>query len=259
MRKIENFAQISDLLNAQLKRGVITNHFLRGDDYAREIANGLYLHEADGALLLFRERGDHLVMTFYLHPNAVLSLPETDKPVVTELSCRAKDADAMADAAAQFARLGFCEVLRRTRRTRSAALVSTETTAFPAQESDFFAVSRFLRAQFSPLTGCLPTEDDLRENLRRGETVITRDENGISGVLHFAVSRAASEIRHLAVREDCRGRGLADALLTAYLTATNGVRSQVWARTGNLPAEHFYEKHDYRPDGWTSVVLQYHH
>ena len=58
MRKIENFAQISDLLNAQLKRGVITNNFLRGDDYTREIANGLYIHEADGALLLFRERGD---------------------------------------------------------------------------------------------------------------------------------------------------------------------------------------------------------
>ena len=53
MRKIENFAQISDLLNAQLKKGVITNNFLRGDDYTREIANGLYIHEADGALLLF--------------------------------------------------------------------------------------------------------------------------------------------------------------------------------------------------------------
>ena len=86
MRKIENFAQISDLLNAQLKKGVITNNFLRGDDYTREIANGLYIHEADGALLLFRERGTHLVMTFYLHPNAVLSLPETDRPIVTELS-----------------------------------------------------------------------------------------------------------------------------------------------------------------------------
>ena len=102
MRKIENFAQISDLLNAQLKRGVLTNNFLRGEDYTREIANGLYIHEADGALLLFRERGDHLVMTFYLHPGAVLSLPKTDRPVVTELSCRAKDADAMANAAEQF-------------------------------------------------------------------------------------------------------------------------------------------------------------
>ena len=118
MRKIENFAQISDLLNAQLKRGVITNNFLRGDDYTREIANGLYIHETGGALMLFRERGDHLVMTFYLHPNAVLSLPETDRPVVTELSCRAKDADAMANAAEQFCALGFREVLRRTRRTR---------------------------------------------------------------------------------------------------------------------------------------------
>ena len=129
MRKIENFAQISDLLNAQLKRGVLTNNFLRGDDYTREIANGLYIHEADGALLLFRERGDHLVMTFYLHPNAVLSLPETDRPVMTELSCRAKDADAMANAAEQFCALGFREVLRRTRRTRKPEAFPVETTA----------------------------------------------------------------------------------------------------------------------------------
>ena len=90
MRKIENFAQISDLLNAQLKKGVITNNFLRGDDYTREIENGLYLHEADGALLLFRERGDHLVMTFYLHPNAVLSLPETDRPRGAGISVRVR-------------------------------------------------------------------------------------------------------------------------------------------------------------------------
>ena len=77
MRKIENFAQISDLLNAQLKKGVITNNFLRGDDYTREIANGLYIHETGGALLLFRERGDHLVMTFYLHPNAPPAISAT--------------------------------------------------------------------------------------------------------------------------------------------------------------------------------------
>ena len=167
MRKIENFAQISDLLNAQLKRGVITNNFLRGDDYTREIANGLYIHEAGGALLLFRERGDHLVMTFYLHPNAVLSLPETDRPVVTELSCRAKDAEAMANAAAQFCALGFREALRRTRRTRKPEAFPVETTAVPAKPEDFEDISRFLSEHFSALTGCLPTADDLRENLAR--------------------------------------------------------------------------------------------
>ena len=144
MRKIENFAQISDLLSTQLKRGVVTNNFLRGDDYTREIANGLYIHEADGALLLFRERGDHLVMTFYLHPNAVLSLPETDRPIVTELSCRVKDAEAMANAAEQFCALGFREVLRRTRRTRKPEPFPAQTIAFPAQSEDFEDVSRFL-------------------------------------------------------------------------------------------------------------------
>lgn len=257
MQKIENFAQISNLLNAQLKRGVLTNNFLRGDDYTREIANGLYIHEADGALLLFRERGDHLVMTFYLHPNAVLSLPETDRPVMTELSCRAKDADAMANAAEQFCALGFREVLRRTRRTRKPEAFPVETTAVPAKPEDFEDISRFLSEHFSALTGCLPTADDLRKNLEDGHTVITRDEKGVSGVLHFAVSRASTEIRHLAVRADCRGKGLAGELLTAYLAATDGAKSQVWARTGNLPAEHFYEKHGYRPDGWTSAVLQY--
>ena len=25
---------------------------------------------------------------------------------------------------------------------------------------------------------------------------------------------------------------------------------------GNTPAERFYEKNDFRPDGWTSVVLR---
>ena len=132
-----------------------------------------------------------------------------------------------------------------------------ETTAVPAKPEDFEDISRFLSEHFSALTGCLPTADDLRENLANGQTVITRDEKGVSGVLHFAVSRASTEIRHLAVRADCRGKGLAGELLTAYLAATDGAKSQVWARTGNAPAEHFYEQHGYRPDGWTSAVLQY--
>lgn len=166
---------------------------------------------------------------------------------MTELSCRAKDAEAMANAAEQFCALGFREVLRRTRRTRKPEAFSVETTAVPAKPEDFENISRFLSDHFSALTGCLPTADDLRENLEDGHTVITRDEKGVSGVLHFAVSRASTEIRHLAVRADCRGKGLAGELLTAYLAATDGAKSQVWARTGNAPAEHFYEQHGYRP------------
>lgn len=120
-------------------------------------------------------------------------------------------------AAEQFCALGFREVLRRTRRTRKPEAFPVETTAVPAKPEDFEDISRFLSEHFSALTGCLPTADDLRENLANGHTVITRDEKGVSGVLHFAVSRASTEIRHLAVRADCRGKGLAGELLAAYL------------------------------------------
>ena len=83
------------------------------------------------------------------------------------------------------------------------------------------------------------------------------DEAGITGLLHYAPGRAACEIRHLAVRADCRGQGLAQRLLGMLRARTGGQKSLVWATTGNIAAEHFYETHDYRPDGWNSVVLQY--
>ena len=64
------------------------------------------------------------------------------------------------------------------------------------------------------------------------------------------------EIRHLAVRADCRGQGLAQRLLGMLRARTGGQKCTVWARQGNTPAERFYEKNDFRPDGWTSVVLR---
>ena len=115
----------------------------------------------------------------------------------------------------------------------------------------------FLKQEFSTFTGCLPTEDTLREALAAGQILCAQDERGICGLLHFTPGRAASELRHLAVRADCRRQGIANALFDAYMSVTGGQKSLVWARIGNEAAERFYETHDYRPDGWNSVVLQY--
>ena len=114
----------------------------------------------------------------------------------------------------------------------------------------------FLLAQFDPLTGCIPPDDALRAAVETGEMLCLTDEAGITGLLHYAPGRAACEIRHLAVRADCRGQGLAQRLLGMLRARTGGQKCTVWARQGNTPAERFYEKNDFRPDGWTSVVLQ---
>ena len=249
MQKIEAFSQAAGLLGAQLRRGVVTNSFLTAADCDREAKTGLYVYEADGELLVFRDRGTHYILNFFLQQGARPTLPDVSKPVVTELAYRPKDADAMLTAAAYFRAIGFEEVLRRTRRTRSGA-----SAGVAAGEA---AVMDFLKQEFSTFTGCLPTEDALREALAAGQILCAQDERGICGLLHFAPGRAASELRHLAVRADCRRQGIANALFDAYMSVTGGQKSLVWARIGNEAAERFYETHDYRPDGWNSVVLQY--
>ena len=95
MQRAESYAALAPLLSAQLRRGVVTNCFLSAEDYQRELPRGLYYEEREGCLLLLRQRPGHLILNFYLQPGGTFFLPDVKKPVVTELSCRAKDADAM--------------------------------------------------------------------------------------------------------------------------------------------------------------------
>lgn len=268
MQKIEAFAQAAGLLGAQLRRGVVTNSFLTAADCDREAKTGLYVYEADGELLVFRRPGDAL------YPELFLAAGRTSYASGCFQTCRhgaglpAKDADAMLSAAAYFREIGFEEVLRRTRRTRSGASAGVQRASQQAVSASRSGVSAgaaageaavmdFLKQEFSTFTGCLPMEDTLREALAAGQILCAQDERGICGLLHFAPGRAASELRHLAVRADCRRQGIANALFDAYMSVTGGQKSLVWARTGNEAAERFYETHDYQPDGWNSVVLQY--
>ena len=114
----------------------------------------------------------------------------------------------------------------------------------------------FLLEQFDPLTGCIPPDEELRQAVGAGQVLCLTDANGISGLLHYAPGRAQCEIRHLAVRADCRGLGCAGRLLRLLEAKTGGQKCAVWARVGNAPAEHFYEKNQFQPDGWQSVVLR---
>ena len=254
MHRAERYAALAPLLSAQLRRGVVTNSFLSAEDYQRELANGLFYEQGDGFLLLFRQRPGHLLLNFYLHPDAELRLPALQTPVVTELACREKDREAMLRAQEALCALGFAEVFRRLRRTRAAVPVQAADES-PASAS-FEAVRAFLSAQFDPLTGCIPPDEVLRQAVSAGQVLCLADADGMAGLLHYAPGRAQCEIRHLAVRADCRGRGYAGRLLRMLVAETSGQKCAVWARVGNAPAEHLYEKNQFQPDGWSSVVLR---
>ena len=233
MRRVESYAALTPLLSAQLRRGVVTNCFLSPADYQREIDAGLFYEEGDGFLLLLRQRAGYRLLNFYLHPGAKLCLPEQPSPLIAELACREKDQDAMRRAQDALCALGFTEAFCRLRRTRA-----------------------FLLEQFDPLTGCIPPDEELRQAVGAGQVLCLTDANGISGLLHYTPGRAQCEIRHLAVRADCRGLGCAGRLLRLLEMKTGGQKCIVWARVGNTPAEHVYEKNQFQPDGWRSVVLR---
>ena len=254
MRRVESYAALAPLLSAQLRRGVVTNCFLSPADYQREIDAGLFYEEGDGFLLLLRQRAGYRLLNFYLHPGAKLCLPEQPSPLITELACREKDQDAMRRAQDALCALGFTEAFCRLRRTRAA--IPVQNTAETPAEASFEAVRAFLLEQFDPLTGCIPPEEELRQAVSAGQVLCLMDADGISGLLHYAPGRAQCEIRHLAVRADCRGHGYAGRLLAMLEAKTGGQKCAVWARVGNAPAEHFYEKNQFQPDGWQSVVLR---
>ena len=83
LKKIDDYAGLSRLIAARMKRGVCTNAFLRPEDYARAISRGaLYEAHWDGGLALFLERTDHDRLYFWLtDPDApICAAPFRDLP-----------------------------------------------------------------------------------------------------------------------------------------------------------------------------------
>lgn len=259
MTRVERYETLAPRLSAQLRPGVRTNAFASEEEYRREIAAGtLWMEETADSLLLLRDRGDFQRLNFYLHGDA--SLPAFEKTTVTEIACRPRDTGLIELAASLEAR-GWQAAFRRSRLSRPKD-TEAEQGRVPvrvAGERDFDEALALFRSAFDPLTGCLPTEAELLEILRRGELLVADAPEGIAALLHFGAVKTGSELRHLATRADCRRRGAAQALVPLYMERTGGARSVVWVRQGNAAAEAFYRKNQYAPDGWTSTVLVWAH
>lgn len=251
MKQLKTFEEYNALYRDFLRRGVCTNEFPDITACRQEIAEGvLFSEETDGAVLLFRDRGSHLRMNFFLQTMQMPPLP-AGKPIVTELAFRERDTK-LAETVDFLRERGFTLLAKRGRLTRLRGIVPPETSPAvrPAELSELERADARLRACFDPLTGCLPPRWELEQSIRSGEVLLSEH-----GILHFSKGRTAAELRHLAVEAPFRGRGEAQALLSAFLRETAEQRTYVWVRQGNRPAEALYRKNFFVPDGWTSAVL----
>lgn len=260
MRQITRYEELAPLLSAQLGRGVVTNAALTAEDWRREIAAGtLRCQSWAGGLVLLRRREGRSLMNFYLRE---LSLPDDlawDSPVVLEIAARPRD-EGLLRVADFWRGQGFEELYRRERlvlpKDTKVPAGDGPLTARVAEMADAEAVRTLLQDNFDPLTGCLPTAEELERDLASGNVVCVDGPDGrTAGLLHITPGRGSTQLRHLAVGKPFRRQGGAQALLARYLERTGFVRSLVWVRTDNEPGRRFYVKNGYAPDGWSSTVL----
>lgn len=251
--RIEDYAQLSPLLAGELKPGVLTNTLLKKEDYLREIAAGsLFAEKFPGGLLLLRRREGYQRLNFYLQRGASLPPLSFSLPTVLEIASRPRD-QALRDSEVLWEQAGFRPLFSRQRMARPEGLSPLPgpegLSAHVAAEEELSTLERLLQECFDPLAGCLPTREELREDLQNGNVISLP-----GGILHMGKAPGGTELRHLAVTPSLRRQGAAQALFAAYLLHTENRASRVWVRTDNPPALGFYEKNGYTCDGWTSRV-----
>lgn len=260
IRKAENYEEAMELLKGWFRPGVFTNNFLTAEDYRREIQKGtLYYGLWPEGLLFLRKREGFFRAAYHFFPGELCPQLPRGMRVIMEIPARPQDVKAPV-AEAFWEAEGFVPVLERLRYRQKAGGENSQKdflergTIVLAGNSQVSEVLSFLNRQFDPLTGCLPT----LEELSRDTVFCLLDEkNTLAGVLHGFFGRAFSEIRHLALREDFRGKGYGKALVYAYEKRADSPKRLVWTGAENLAARRLYEKCGYSPDGWTARVLEY--
>lgn len=234
---------------------MVTNAFLAGAEWKAEIACGTLTYDTShNYLLAYRIRETHNILNFWLNDGFFDAVPEIPGNTVLEIARRERDT-ALADVTQSWINTGFGPLFTRQR------MVCTEENSFtdecirPAKPGESEAVQTLLHDHFSPLTGCLPTEETLRDDIASGGVLVYVTDSTILGLLHFTADKKRTELRHLCVSVHARGLGIGDKLVKAYHNRTPGMTRHVWVRADYTPAIRIYENNGYVPDGMTSAVL----
>ena len=255
MRRIRSCEELVRAADGYLRPGVMANVMLTGEKFGPDIQAGrLFVEAGEHNLWIVVRREDHVRLYFYLNDPALPLGELFDLPVSAEMAFRG-DGERLAPLEACLALCGLRPVFRRVRLTRPPEPRTAEGGAPVGRPSGAQAVFDFLRSNFSPVTGCLPAMDEVLSGMADQRFLSIEDETGIAGLIHMTREKNNVEIRHLAVREDRRGQGLAVRLAAACIGENPGKPCRVWVREDYDSARRVYAKAGFRPDGLRSLVF----
>ncbi len=253
-----SYEEAAALIPKYLRPGLMTNLA----DPAGLRRDELRILKLENGLFILRRRESWEALSFLMTSGPV---PELPGMVVTEIP----NSQRVTGAAEIFKDAGYRVILERVRLARRArgaeesgspdaagsagGFAGTEIS--PALPGEAEAVAELLRGSFDALTGCLPGEAQLREDIDRGLVLAARSGSVIAGVLRFSLAGRRGEIRQLAVERSFRGEGIGGELVDALIGKYPGAGLTVWTGRENAAALAVYEKRGFCRDGYTSQVL----
>lgn len=265
MKLIRDYAEISPLVREYFKVGMLTNNFLKEDEYKLLInEKALFYYKWSGGLLFFKKRKDDF-LCFYqiINIDSKVNLEEFENlvlPVVVEIVLRPNDKDTTR-VEKFFEKLNFNICLKRLRMKKILEQSLEEHTLrnnkiMYSDDSKIKEVRELLNECFNKHTGCIPSDKELELDIEKGRVLIALDNsNHVIGVLHFFCNKSKIEIKHLAVKEKYRNKGIASELIRVYHEENNCSNAFLWVSEDNYVAINFYRKKGYDFDGYRSVVF----
>ena len=259
---------LSDLIFKHLGRDLLTNCYLSIKEFLDELEqNTLVYKEFKKNLYILKEREDFAILYYYICDveSAKNELEELKsmlhyKIIVTEFAY--KDDPTLEEKTLKlFESSKYYISLRRTNLENKNETYLDTTCSFDNIEwkydfdkkEDAIRIRDFLVENFNKITGCIPTIATIENKIEANLFYVLEDIslNKIVGVLEFDLDRV-STIKHLAIAQEYRGKGLGKLLVNKMINNGKGVN--VWT-TSNSEAEQFYKNNGFIETGYKSIVL----
>ncbi|MBR0129701.1 MAG: GNAT family N-acetyltransferase [Firmicutes bacterium] len=227
----------------------------------------LLYEEIPGGLALFERRSNVIVLRFALGKELITYIltDGLELPVVCETAYRSGDRQ-LRSTTAFLKHQGFELGARRMRLSirpeqlkagsaSSAAGAEDSTVISKAVPEDLTDLMDLIKLSFDPLTGCIPEEKELLEDIENGLVITAKEGGRLVGLHQLRIGGSVSETRHIAVAPDVQRHGTGEAMMLVAFEREGIKTHRLWVNTDNKNALYFYEKLGFGPDGRSSDVM----
>lgn len=247
MEQITSIKELNDLILPYFKKGVLTNNFLKLEDYDIYIKeNSLFFEKIGKNLFFFRNINGINNIYFYINEENKCVFPKNS--VVEFLENNENITNF-------FYNNNFHKVkVRREMKLIDFSNLDEKTNPMIANEEELEKILDVITANFNGIYGCIPSIYELKKN----KILVNRDRDGnIDGVVHFKNEKSVSNILHISVVEDKRGQGVGKGLLNSYVNYARKdcTEFRLWVNNDNYNAIEFYLKNGYSFTGRESIVM----